>query len=200
MPFHDATIAAKVEQLNQCVIRVASAATDRDAYLKRPDLGRRLDGPSRQLLEHIPGEHDLAIIITDGLSAAAVHHHAFAVLRELLRLLPREDWRIAPVIIARFGRVALQDEVGAILHARIALTLIGERPGLGTPDSLGAYLVHNPRIGRNDADRNCVSNIHAKGMSPAAAAKTIHWLISESRRRAISGIALKNESPRLPSA
>ena len=197
LPFDVAAIEVGLSSLNHAVVHAATQANDRETYLRRPDLGRRLNYASRDSLTRITGEHDLAIIITDGLSAAAVHHHAANVVNELWRLLPREDWRIAPIVIARFGRVALQDEIGSLLHARIALTLIGERPGLGTPDSLGAYLVHSPRVGLSDADRNCVSNIHAKGFSAAKAAKTIHWLLVESRRRALSGVALKNEMPRI---
>ena len=200
MEFDDATIARDIESRGQRVLRVNTQAASRAAFLKRPDLGRRLDDASQTLLantrKQIVEPPDLVIIITDGLSAAAAHALAIPLLSELLTRL--NGWSLAAIVIARFGRVALQDDIGGILSAKIALTLIGERPGLGSPDSLGAYLVHTPAPGLTDARRNCVSNIHAKGLPHALAADTICWLLTESRRRGISGVALKNDMPTLP--
>jgi ethanolamine ammonia-lyase small subunit len=138
-----------------------SAAPDRAAYLRRPDLGRRLSEESRALLNAVPqkGDYDAAIVIADGLSAPAVHHHAPALLDSLLELLREEAWRLAPLTIVLQGRVAVGDEIAELLGAHMAVVLIGERPGLTSPDSLGVYLTWDPRRGRTDAERNCVSNI-----------------------------------------
>jgi len=123
-----------------------------------------------------------------------VETHAAAVLAALLPLLRDSGWRVAPVCLVRHSRVAVQDEVGELLNARCALTLLGERPGLVSPDSLGAYLVHSPRPGNTDAQRNCVSNISALGLSAIQGATKLSWLLNESRQRGISGIALKDDS------
>jgi ethanolamine ammonia-lyase small subunit len=178
------------------VVLVKSAAGDRPTFLQRPDLGRRLDDASRFDLQELPQAEappDLAIIVSDGLSALAVQRHVPPLLAALEPRLASEQWRIAPVVIARFGRVALQDEIGRLLGAQLALTLIGERPGLGSPDSLGAYLVYNPKPGNTDADRNCVSNIRGEGLPCDAAAETLHYLLTEARRHRISGVQLKDQ-------
>lgn len=177
---------------------VNSAVPDPLTYLQRPDLGRRLAAESRRQLNAVTGREvgfDLAIIASDGLSALAVHRQTIPLLALLLPRLKQDGWRLAPMVIARFGRVALQDEIGALLNARLALILIGERPGLGSPDSLGAYLVHGPRLGNTDAQRNCISNIRPEGLPHPAAAQTIHYLLTEAKRRRISGIGLKDERP-----
>lgn len=207
-PFDAEQLAADIAALGVEVLVVNSAAVDRLTFLQRPDLGRRLDDRSRFALQecrphapreerlHAKREHytgDLAIIVCDGLSALAAHRHAPAVLAPLLQRLNNDKWRIAPIIMARFGRVALQDEIGQVLGAQLALTLIGERPGLGSPDSLGAYLVYGPCPGNTDAHRNCVSNIRPDGLPYEPAAETIHYLLTESRRRRLSGVALKDE-------
>jgi ethanolamine ammonia-lyase small subunit len=188
-------LAAEIGTLVGRVVIVDSAAQDRRTFLLRPDLGRRLDERSRYALQQMPAgtDHDLAIIISDGLSALAVHRHARPLLEVLLPKLNGDGWRLAPTVVARFGRVALEDEVGQLLGARLALILIGESPGLGSPDSLGAYLVYGPRAGTTDADRNCVSNIRTEGLTHAAAADTIHYLLSEARRRRLSGVQLKDQ-------
>lgn len=166
-------------------VHVHSQASDRATYLRRPDLGRKLDPAS--VLQ--PGDYDLALVIADGLSARAVDSHAAIVARLCLERLP--DWRIAPVILAEQARVALGDEIGEALNAAAVAVLIGERPGLSVADSLGIYLTWAPRSGRADSERNCISNIHAAGMSHGAAADLLVWLLREARRRRISGIGLK---------
>lgn len=175
---------------------VHSRAPDRPTYLLRPDLGRRLDELSAARIAAVAppaGIYDLVVVMADGLSPLAVQRHAPAVLDALRATLP-ESWRIAPPVLALQGRVALGDEVGELLGARMVLMLIGERPGLGSPDSLGAYLTWAPRVGRSDAERNCVSNIRPDGLDPLLAAKRIAWLLGESRRLQLSGVALKDRS------
>ena len=169
-------------------ITLASAARDRAEYLKRPNLGRRLSEDSRERLASSRGEYDAAFVIADGLSALAVHRQPSPSLSMLLRDL---DWKIAPVAIVGQGRVAIGDEIGELLGARLVVVLIGERPGLSSPDSLGAYLTWQPKIGRTDAERNCISNIRAEGLSYALAAHKLLFLMNESRRRKLSGVSLK---------
>jgi ethanolamine ammonia-lyase small subunit len=189
-------LAGEIKSLDVDAVVVDSAAGDRHTYLQRPDLGRRLDERSHYELQQLPRSHtafDLAIIVSDGLSALAVHRQAVPILSALLPRLQRDAWQLAPVIVARFGRVALQDEIGQVLGAQLALMLIGERPGLGSPDSLGAYLVYNPRPGNTDANRNCVSNIRPEGLPHEAAAETIYYLLTEARQRRLSGVQLKDQ-------
>ena len=182
------------EELDPAVLEfqyvlVHSAARTRGEYLRRPDLGRRLAPESRRLLSS--GDYDAAVMVADGLSAPAVHRHAGGVVAALVPLL--EGWTLAPIIIALQARVALGDEIGEALGARLAVVLIGERPGLTSPDSLGAYLTWNPRVGCTDAERNCISNIRAEGISHELAARKLHFLMNEARRRKLSGVALKEE-------
>jgi ethanolamine ammonia-lyase small subunit len=191
-----ALVAAEIEEITRSsVLRLHSAAADRICYLQRPDLGRRLDEPGRiRLLQLQPGAFDLALIIADGLSALAVERHAAPLLRELFpRIL---GWRIAPVCVVEQARVAIGDEIGAALGAELAVVLIGERPGLSSPDSLGAYITWQPRPGRTDAERNCISNIRAEGLSDAVAADRLASLLVQARRRRLTGVALKLESAR----
>ncbi|MBS4049121.1 MAG: ethanolamine ammonia-lyase subunit EutC [Alphaproteobacteria bacterium] len=166
-------------------IRVRSQAGDRATYLRRPDLGRKLD----PVCELRPGVYDLVLVIADGLSARAVDHHAASVAKLCIEKLP--DWRIGPVVLAEQARVALGDEVGERLNAATVAVLIGERPGLSVADSLGIYLTWAPRRGRADSERNCISNIHAAGMSHAAASDLLVWLLREAKRRQLTGINLK---------
>jgi ethanolamine ammonia-lyase small subunit len=176
------------------VLCLHSAANDRATYLQRPDLGRKLDAASLGRLAS--ASHDLALIVADGLSALAVERHAVFVLRELLPRLT--DWSLAPICIVEQGRVAIGDEIGQALGAQLAVVLIGERPGLSSPDSLGAYITWQPRPGRTDAERNCISNIRAEGLGYGEAAAQIASYLSEARRRRISGVALKDETNLLP--
>jgi ethanolamine ammonia-lyase small subunit len=172
-------------------IVVRSAAPDRATYLRRPDLGRRL-GVGPVLPPANAGPYDAAFVIADGLSAPAVHHHARPLLDAILPALA--DWRLAPLTVALQARVAIGDEIGQQLGAKMVVVLIGERPGLTSPDSLGIYLTWEPRPGRTDAERNCISNVRAEGLSYAAAAGTLLFLMNAARTRQLSGIGLKDEN------
>ncbi len=176
-------------------LTLESAAPDRARYLQRPDLGRRLSERSAALLAGLAAAPcDVLCIVGDGLSALAVHRHAAALLIELRPRLEAQACTLGPVVLARQARVALGDPIGAALNARCAVMLIGERPGLSSPDSLGAYLTWNPGTGRSDAERNCVSNIRAEGLTPAHAADKIAWLLGAARRLGATGVVLKDES------
>lgn len=167
-----------------------SAAPDRDTYLRRPDLGRRLAPESVERLTR--GDWDAVLVAADGLSATAVRRHAVVVIHALIETFAhREGWRVAPICIVRQARVAIGDEIGERLGARLAVVLIGERPGLSSPDSLGAYLTYAPRIGRTDAERNCVSNIRNGGLEPVLAAQQIAALMRAARDRKLTGVNLK---------
>jgi len=186
---------AALRPLGLPVTRAHSAAADRNTYLVRPDLGRRLDDTSREVLRALPGGHDLCIVIGDGLSAGAAQQHARPVLEDLVPLLRAQDWRLAPLVLLRHARVATGDDIGQVLRARCVLVLIGERPGLSSPDSLGAYLTWEPRVGRSDAERNCVSNIRPEGLAPALAAGKLAYLLGRMRTLRASGVALKDDMP-----
>ncbi|WP_332876886.1 ethanolamine ammonia-lyase subunit EutC [Massilia sp. S19_KUP03_FR1] len=177
-----------------------SAAENRATYLQRPDLGRRLDAASRALLGAGAGElYDLAFVIADGLSALAIEQNAVAFLEVLLARLQHDAWTIAPPVIVREGRVALGDEVAQLLGARAVVVLVGERPGLSSPDSMGLYVTWQPRVGLPDSSRNCISNVRPAGLAYADAAHTLHYLLSEARRRGLSGVGLKDETEAAPS-
>jgi ethanolamine ammonia-lyase small subunit len=192
-----AALAASLSEITGAeVFRLHSAAPDRAAYLQRPDLGRTLDEPSRNLLaRHTSLTNSLALIVADGLSALAVERHAAPLLKELLPLLA--NWPLAPLCVVEQARVAIGDEIGLALGAQISVVLIGERPGLSSPDSLGAYITWQPRLGRTDAERNCISNIRAEGLSYAQAAVQLGYYLTEARRRQLTGVALKQETHRL---
>ncbi|HXH46659.1 MAG TPA: ethanolamine ammonia-lyase subunit EutC [Bradyrhizobium sp.] len=194
--FDAARLAADLGGLGLAVTEVRSKAADRGDYLRRPDLGRQLDAASVQALTRIASAPcQLALVVGDGLSAAAVHAHVVAVLTRLLPLLAADDAiAIGHVVVACGARVALGDEIGAILGAHMIVMLVGERPGLSAPDSLGAYLTFAPKPGRTDAERNCVSNIHDAGLSHDEAAFKIAWLVREGMAREVTGVALKDES------
>lgn len=172
-------------------IQVSSAAEDRRTYLRRPDLGRSLATDDADKLPR--GEWDIVFVIGDGLSASAVDSHAAPMIRAAMERLPGK--RIAPIVLASQARVALGDAIGEALGARLCVMLIGERPGLSVPNSLGIYLTWEPRIGRKDAERNCLSNIHADGLSYATAADKLAWLVGEATRRQLTGVMLKEDAP-----
>jgi ethanolamine ammonia-lyase small subunit len=173
------------------VIEVRSQAHDRPTYLQRPDLGRRLSPESKDALPK--GPYDVVFILGDGLSARAVQHHAVPTLRVVVRSLT--NWRIAPVIVATQARVALGDDIGGRLNAALCVVFIGERPGLSAPDSLGAYITWNPKLGRRDHERNCVSNIRPpQGLSYEEAASRVIWLLYAARRLGHTGVMLKEDA------
>ena len=169
-----------------------SAAIDRASYLQRPDLGRQLNEYSRATLEKLMRRpFELAIVVADGLSALAVERHATHTIEALLPLV--DGWRLAPVCLVEQGRVAIGDEIGHALGAEVVVVLIGERPGLSSPDSLGAYITWKPRIGRTDAERNCISNIRPEGLNCKDAAGLLAAHLVEARRRGLTGVELKIE-------
>lgn len=176
------------------VLRAHSRAPDRPTYLRRPDLGRRLEPSSLERLRAAApeAEADLAFVVADGLSAIAVARHALPLLRAAREHL--RDWRIAPVTIALQARVALGDEIGEALQARAVAVLVGERPGLSSADSLGIYLTWAPRVGCTDAQRNCISNVHAGGLSPDRAGAAMASLLEGAKRLGATGVGLKPDA------
>lgn len=174
-------------------LEVRSAAPSVEAFLRRPDLGRRLADGEGERLGRWAQHPDVALVASGGLSAHALHRQLVPLLAALGPLLEARGFTRSPVILTRHGRVALGDPIGAALKARSVLVLVGERPGLGTPASLGAYLTFEPRSGRSDAERNCVSNIHEDGLGHTPAAHKLSWLIGEALRRKLSGVELKDE-------
>ncbi len=187
----DETRLAQALSQGKEVLRVRSQAESRETYLTRPDLGRLLTPEDETSLHLKRGTFDLAIVVADGLSAVAVNRHAGPLLEVLEPLL--EPYTLAPPVLAQGARVALADTIGDALGAKMSLILIGERPGLSTPESLGAYLTFAPRPGRRDSERNCVSNIHPGGLSYRAAAHLLALLIREALRRELTGVGLKIE-------
>ncbi len=177
-------------------IQVRSRAAHRSEYLRRPDLGRRLHLDSAALLrsQKMMPSPEVLVMVSDGLSAVAATSHVPAVLAVLLPGLHSLGLRVAPLMLATQARVALADEAAELLGARLAIHLIGERPGLSSPDSLGAYLTYAPKQGTLDSARNCVSNIRPAGLEPALAARKLLYLTSEALRRQLSGVDLKDES------
>jgi ethanolamine ammonia-lyase small subunit len=194
-------LAAAVAPAGLPVVRVRSRAVDRATYLQRPDLGRRLDPAGEAALGAARaggagGEAagcDVALVLADGLSATAAQLHGPSLVLALVPRLRARGLRPGPLVLAAQARVALEDPIGAALGARAAIIFLGERPGLGVADSLGAYLVFGPRPGRTDAERNCVSSIRPDGLPVPAAAELLDWLVSEALRRSLSGVELKDE-------
>ena len=193
--FDSPAIVSVLHDLGLEAVEVRSRARNRADYLRRPDLGRMLDPASQPLLASHGGiACRLAIVIGDGLSPAAVNVHAIALIRSLVPRLLADGIEISRAVVAGGARVALGDEIGAVLGAGMMLMLIGERPGLSASDSLGAYVTFAPKPGRTDAERNCVSNIHGAGLGYDEAAFRIAWLIREGLARGVTGVALKDES------
>jgi ethanolamine ammonia-lyase small subunit len=175
----------------------SSQAPDRTTYLRRPDLGRRLDPSAIAPLKAAASEPaaEVALILSDGLSATAVHEHGVTTVAAILAALQRHSISCAPLVLVSQGRVALSDEVGQALGARVAVIVLGERPGLSAADSLGIYLTFDPKPGNTDAQRNCLSNVRAhSGLPPAAAAERLVALLRRSLDAGYSGVALKDES------
>ncbi len=189
------TVEAPIGALGWPVIRVASAAADRGIYLRRPDLGRRLSAESREALSSAAGKGaDIAIIVGDGLSSTAIHANIRPFLEVFKPFLDKAGYSLAPIVMATNTRVALGDEAGELLGVKAAIMLIGERPGLSSPDSLGAYLTFAPKVGRNDAERNCISNIRPDGLPYPQAAYKLSWLLAQSFRLQMTGVNLKDNS------
>lgn len=194
-PLDWAPIEGQASELGLETMRVASAAESRGEYLRRPDLGRQLSHSARQaLMQHQDLRPDLLIVVGDGLSSKAVAANFQPFLAAFLTQVRNKNWRLGPVILASEARVALGDDAAEALGAKAVVMLIGERPGLSSPDSLGAYLTYQPRTGRKDADRNCISNIRARGLSYDEAAFKLTWLIDQAFKRGLTGVALKDEA------
>lgn len=194
-PFDSAATAQAIGALGFETIEIASAAPARDAYLRRPDLGRRLSDASRAALRERAGDPvDLAVVVADGLSSTAIHAQAVPFLTAFKARVAEAGWRLAPIAVASQARVALGDEVGELMKARAVVVLIGERPGLSSPDSLGLYLTFAPRVGRSDAERNCISNVRGEGLAYDHAAFKLAWLIDQAMARQLTGVNLKDES------
>lgn len=176
-------------------VEVRSQAKDRSEFVRRPDLGRRLDGPSLSLLKQIAlaGPWDVVLVAADGLSAVAVERQA-PPLQKAVRAALGHTWRIAPLVVAHNARVALGDEIGTLLGVRCVVMMIGERPGLSVSDSLSLYMTWNPHVGRQDSERNCISNIHAHGLSIGESCHKLCWLLNSARKLGYTGVALKDES------
>jgi ethanolamine ammonia-lyase small subunit len=187
-----AALEATLREGGHTVLHVHSAARDRDQYLRRPDMGRRLDAESRARLGAQAQPFDVVFVIADGLSALAAQRHAVPLLQAVLARL--HDWRVGPVVVAQQSRVALGDEIGECLGARQVVMLIGERPGLSSPDSLGVYLTFDPRVGRTDAQRNCISNVRPEGLSYGQAADRLVFLMRGAVALGRSGVDLKDDS------
>jgi ethanolamine ammonia-lyase small subunit len=194
-PFDAAALAKEFSALGLTVYEVHSSARGRHDYLVRPDLGRQLDPASSERLAASGGQgSDLVLVVGDGLSPGAVQARAVGVIAKLLPRLADAKIAVGPAVVASGARVALGDEIGALLGARMVAVLIGERPGLSAPASLGAYLTFGPKPGLSDAERNCVSNVHPAGLSEDEAAFKIGWLIREGLARRLTGVALKDDS------
>lgn len=190
-------LAALIDSLSAIglpILSLHSQAPDRASYLKHPALGRRLDASSAaEVASAAASEVDVSLIVGDGLSAVAGQRHAAPVLAPLVSRLAARRFSISPICVVRQARVAIEDQIGSLLKARLAVILIGERPGLGAVDSLGAYLVYGPSVGNTDAQRNCISNIRTGSLEPPAAAEALAWLIEQSLIRRISGVHLKDD-------
>ena len=207
-PLDVQTLRHDIEALGLQTLPLHSAATSRAMYLQRPDLGRQLGTAARAQLvaqreqRHAQGvmTHDLAFAVVDGLSALAVQRHAAPLLAELLGHEAASRWTMAPVALVEQGRVAVGDGIGELLDARLVVVLIGERPGLSSPDSLGLYLTWAPRPGRHDAERNCISNVRPEGLPYRDAAARLGYLIDQALTRGLTGIGLKDESGAADSA
>jgi ethanolamine ammonia-lyase small subunit len=194
-PLNRAAVESALGQAGFASLSVHSAAPDRAHYLRRPDQGRRLDEASRARLAGARPDAapDIVFVIADGLSALAAQRHGVPLLSAVRERLP-QDWSVAPVVVAEQSRVALGDEVGELMGARQVVMLIGERPGLSSPDSLGIYLTYAPRVGRTDAERNCISNVRPEGLSYAQAAERLVFLLRGAAALGVSGVALKDDS------
>lgn len=203
LPFDALGMESCLQRLELPTLRLHSQATDRTMYLQRPDLGRRLDAASLQTLADWQAQQgdapgfDVAFVLVDGLSPLAIHQNAVPLVALMLQRLQADTtqpWTIAPLTVVAQGRVAVGDEVGAALRTNCVVVLIGERPGLSSPDSMGLYLTWAPKVGTTDAARNCISNVRPAGLSLDAAASTLHRLLTQARQRQLTGVGLKDDA------
>jgi len=185
-------IGQSLRERDWSVIRVRSAAGDRAEYLRRPDLGRRLSSAGRLAIDGQLQGNDVAIVAADGLSASAIETNLLPVLDHLRRLLQARSLTIGPLVLVERGRVAIGDEIGQLLSAKLVVILIGERPGLSAADSLGAYITWRPRVGMMDSARNCISNIRPAGLPPEDAATQIVGVIELAFKHAMTGVRLND--------
>lgn len=191
----------KLRSRGHAPVLLNSRADSRSTYLQRPDMGRRLDDDSAKVLQNLPRPerpYDVVFVIGDGLSAFAIEENAAKFLDAMLPSLANDGWHIAPLCIVKEARVAIGDEIGESLGAKMVVVLIGERPGLSSPDSMGIYMTLNPRIGLTDESRNCISNVRPAGLAYDHAAHKLNYLMTEARRRGLSGVKLKDEAEALP--
>jgi ethanolamine ammonia-lyase small subunit len=198
LAFDHGEISSQLGERGRETLLLHSAAPDRDSYLQRPDLGRKLNDESAQTLRDYASQHpggiDLVLVVADGLSALAVHRHTLPFLTRLEEQMSGDGWSMAPVVLVEQGRVAIGDEIGQLLGAKMLVMLIGERPGLSSPDSLGLYFTYAPKVGLTDAYRNCISNVRLEGLSYGMAAHRLLYLMREACRRQLSGVNLKDEA------
>jgi ethanolamine ammonia-lyase small subunit len=196
-PLDETKLAADLSAFGLPVIPVASAAADRQTYLMRPDLGRALAPDAQVMLAKTRDDYDVVFVVADGLSALAIQRHAPPVLARAVAALQAQAWKIAPLVTVRNGRVAVGDAIAEALAAKCVAVLIGERPGLSAPDSMGIYLTWQPNAHTADAERNCISNVRPEGIDYGTAAFKLTHLLHAMRARGISGIALKDDSDQL---
>ncbi|MEM7399456.1 MAG: ethanolamine ammonia-lyase subunit EutC [Pseudomonadota bacterium] len=200
-PLDVPALVKRLQLIGQEPVTLESRAENRPTYLQRPDKGRRLAEGSVEALRSIQkpaAPYDVVFVICDGLSALAIEENAVKFLEVMLPSLAESEWNIAPLCIVKEGRVAVGDEIGEILDAGIVAVLIGERPGLSSPDSMGLYMTMNPRVGLTDESRNCISNVRPAGLTYEEASHKLNYLMTEARRRGFSGVALKDEAETLP--
>jgi len=201
LPFEIGTLRQQLEDLDFSTLTVHSAAENRGIYLRRPDLGRKLSESSAAMLDAAAGKGaDIVFMVGDGLSSKAMHRHAVPVLIEARSRLEQAGFSIGPVVLAQQARVALGDGVGERLQARLVVVLIGERPGLSSPDSMGIYMTWQPQVGRLESERNCISNIRPEGLAYRDAVHKLEWLVKEATRLELTGVELKDQSDLLPAA
>lgn len=197
LPFYQENISQELEKISgTAVLRLHSAAKDRAEYLKRPDLGRLLSEKSVQTIRNNMPQtsgYDISLVIADGLSSTAIENNIRPVMKLLLPILKEKKFTLSPVSVVEQGRVAIADVIAELLHAKLAIIFIGERPGLTSPDSLGIYMTYNPQKGTTDERRNCISNIRQDGLSYSLACSKVVYLIEEAFKRELSGVELKDE-------
>lgn len=177
------------------VVFVESQVNSKEEYLLRPDLGRRLSQDSVETLQKLGGEFDLVLIGVDGLSAKAIDENFLPFVTILMEEFNKTSFRLGPIVLSKWGRVAIGDEIGEVLKAKISIVVIGERPGLTSADSLGVYITYHPQVGKTDESRNCISNVRPSGFGFESAVKKTIYLISEVIQRKLSGVGLKDEMP-----